>query len=327
MLQESLLKEDINSLPTNIYQYNNGVTNHLTPVQNIITNAKNLFASYLGVVVDVAEDNMSIKITSSRFYDEDTAKQIMYEPVWRYQSLGSYISEQGLPTMKVVTVSPDLIIVYMCPSDIPGSIGYGECVGCSEQKGHGDVEYDQVMLKESDEEELEPTDKSELASILASKNKVKAAQQFSELVSHVVELPDNYYFKAVRDEDGHESIALRCKYEKKRPFGQTKEYVKSVMNIYNTDADGIWVDGYDDEVSPLQSDLKNIIDQVLDFIGCTPGSDGCSFCMSTEHTTEEHPKEDEDTEEKSDDNKEKDAADLAKERDDAQLIQTQDNDK
>lgn len=324
----SMLKEAMANPagPANIAK---GVTNHLTPVENILTNVNNLFAVHLGVVATIAEDKMSIKLTSSRFFNEEATRAIMYECIWQNQSLATYISQQGLPVMKVIPVSENMIVVYMCPGDIPTAYGYedGQCAACTEQLGRGDIEYSQynTIIKE-EEEELEAQDKSELANLLNSRNKVKAAQQFAELVSAVVDLPDNYYFKAVRDEDGNESIALRCKYEKKRPFGQTKEYTKSVMNIYSTAEDGIWVDGYDDEINPIQQEVKDLVDQVLDFVGCTPGSDGCSFCMNIEGTEDpnedKESKEDKEGDDKQDskEEKDKDAADKAKEKDDASLM-------
>ena len=38
-----------------------GVTNHLTPVENIVTNVRNFFSSQMSMVVSKAEDGFSLK--------------------------------------------------------------------------------------------------------------------------------------------------------------------------------------------------------------------------------------------------------------------------
>ena len=61
-LVEHCLTSDVN--PGNSVDL--GVTNHLTPINNILTNVRNLYSD-VDIVAAVAEDGVSIKVHSSRF--------------------------------------------------------------------------------------------------------------------------------------------------------------------------------------------------------------------------------------------------------------------
>ena len=97
---------------------NTGVANHYTPIENIITNVKNLFAVHLGVVVGIGEDNVSLKLHSSKFVSSESIDKVLYEPLFNdYKTLDSYIREQGLTKMTKVNLGM-YYVVYYSPEDI-----------------------------------------------------------------------------------------------------------------------------------------------------------------------------------------------------------------
>ena len=100
-----------------------GVTNHYTPIQNILTNIKNLFCLLLGVVAEVGEDNVSIKLSSSQFVSKQKTEELlfraMYNDVFTYgtSSLYGYITAQGLPKVSFINLG-GYYVVYFSPDDI-----------------------------------------------------------------------------------------------------------------------------------------------------------------------------------------------------------------
>lgn len=293
-----------------------GVTNHLTPVENIITNVRNFFSSKLSMVVSKGEDGVSIKCTSSLWTDEENARSAMYWPVWNDRtSLYSYVSMQGLSCVKMIPIGQE-VVVYFCPSDIQQSYGYcGEddycapkALACTEQKIYhlGDVEYEQLGEIKEDawqpEQEIEDTQKKDVRELLASKDKVKAANAFAEILKQNMRMPENYYIKAVRDEDGNESVALRYRYEKRKPFGKTATVTKTLVNIYGLGDNGIWVDSADDP-NGLPEEMKGVIDDMLGFIGVRRTGDACCFTIAEDPDTADDLKSDPNNQD-NDDNKE-----------------------
>jgi len=279
-----------------------GVTNHLTPVNNIITNINNLFASQLSVVATPGPDNVSLICKSSFFYDEETTRRQIYLPVWNdTTSLACYVSQQGLNNIKIIpTGNGKECYVAFCPSDMP-QLGYNGCYDgnyedecapkCESRDIYGDVEYTQFTFEDGQEEnsnmnglknygfgdqEIESIQKKDLREILNSKDKVKGAKAFAEILARNMRMPENYYIKAVRDEDGNESIALRYRYEKKKPFGKTATLTKTVVNIYNTEDNGIWVD----DAENLPEEMKGIVDDMLNFVGVRRTGDPNTFSVS-----------------------------------------------
>ena len=102
---------------------NNGVTNQYTPVQNILTNSKNLFCQLLGVYAEVAEDGFSIKLSSVQFTSEQKTSEIlhrsMYNDAFSYgtSSLEGYIMSQGLRKVTLINLG-SYYVVYFSPEDI-----------------------------------------------------------------------------------------------------------------------------------------------------------------------------------------------------------------
>lgn len=273
--------------------FGTGVTNHLTPIQNIIININNLFASQLSVVALPTKDNMAIEVTSSFFYDEKTTWDQIYLPIWNnQQSLASYVSQQGLPLVKVWQDMTGWKVRF-CPNDIP-QMGYGNVPagipGCKCQESYNEYEYDQFMAEDGPkgdnmnglknygfgDQEIDAIQRKDLRDILGGSDKVKAAKAFAEILAKNMKLPENYYIKAVRDEDGNESIALRYRYEKKKPFGKTATLTKSIVNIYNTEDSGIWVD----DAENLPDEMKGIVDDMLTVIGVRRTSDANAFTVA-----------------------------------------------
>lgn len=282
-----------------------GVTNHLTPVKNIISNINNLFASQLSIVAFPGADNVSLIIKSSFFYDEETTRSQIYQKVWNDRtSLFDYVSQQGLPVVKIFQLGTEWICMF-CPSDMP-QFGYSDdssiekCpsnIKCEmkEQIPFGEVEYNSFVYEDGEDgdndnmnglknygfgdQEIESIQKKDLRTILGSKDKVKAAKAFAAILSKNMRMPENYYIKAVRDEDGNESVALRYRYEKRKPFGKTAMLTKTLVNIYGLDDNGIWVDGADDP-NGLPEEMKGVIDDMLGFIGVRRTGDACCFTIS-----------------------------------------------
>ena len=86
-----------------------GVTNHYTPVQNIVTNISNLFCVRLSIVATVAEDGFSVKLTSSKFTSKEAINKILNLPLYsdvNYQqsTLYAYIMAQGLTNVNIINL-------------------------------------------------------------------------------------------------------------------------------------------------------------------------------------------------------------------------------
>ena len=86
-------------------------------------NVKNLFATKLGIIVAVGEDNVSIKLSSSQFVSKQKTEELlfraMYNDVFTYgtSSLYGYITAQGLPKVSFINLG-GYYVVYFSPDDI-----------------------------------------------------------------------------------------------------------------------------------------------------------------------------------------------------------------
>lgn len=279
-----------------------GVTNHLTPIQNIVTNVRNLFST-LPIVASVAEDGFSIKLNSSQFTSETNINKLLYEPVWQNQSLYSYIRSQGLCSVRVVNVGM-YYIVYISPDDInvvaPGLEPTNAECPCSEMLDHNIEEAEMVSLisEGEDDDEIEELTKKRIKDIITAKDKVKAAKQFNILVSQQISLPMDYYFAGVKSKDGDESIALRWKFIKRRPHGKTAEITHSLMNIFGDGDEAVWVGDFDKKtIYQLPNETKKLIESILELIGAEKTSDSCIYKIPNK---EEDKKKEDDKMEESD---------------------------
>ena len=269
-MTESCVTADVN--PGNAYS-NTGVTNHLTPVANIVAQIRNLFSPLTGVVASIAEDGFSVKLNSSKFASQEEVNKILYDTcIMKGTCLASYIQQQGLTVMKMINVG-QYFVVYFCPNDIKGAGKTDEVpanLPCKEMQ-ELDIEETEMysLIKESDDdEEIKDITRQKVSELINSKDKVKAAKQLELLLTQELELPREYYFAGVKSKDGDESIALRWKYTKNRPHNKTSENVRSILNIYDMTGEGIWVQDFDkDSMVTLPDEVDKLIHSVLDFLG------------------------------------------------------------
>ena len=277
-----------------------GVTNHYTPVENIVTNIKNLFCAMLGVVVSVAEDGVSIKLHSSQFVSEKTVYDRLYQIMYNSQSLYSYITQQGLTVCKLVNVG-QYYVVYFCPGDLAIATAAdvdacaNKCVACPCQEmlelNIEESELSGIYESEDEEDELESIRNKQIAEIISMKDKVKAAKQFAAVVAQSISLPTEYYFSGVKSKDGDESIALRWKYIKRRPHNKSTEVTRSLMNIFGLGKDAIWVADFDkDSMFQLPEETKKLIENILEILGAEKTSDPCIYKIDDEETKENNKK-------------------------------------
>lgn len=257
-------------------QLTQGVMNHYTPIDNIVINVRNLFGALYGLVVSKAEDGVSLKIKSTNFTTPEATQQMLQSLTFDgFTFLYDYIFDQGLRTMKIVDLGTTCV-AYFCPDDL-GNVNV-KCSPCVDLKAAGITESEMYGPKESrcvnedNEVELEDHTKEELAEIINDTNKVKAANDFAAKIGNDVVLPENMYIKATKDAEGHESISLRYKTTRRRPFGGKVDVITSLMNIYKTGPAGIWVDAF---LNPdmYDEDTIDIINNILTFIGAEKTSD------------------------------------------------------
>lgn len=255
-----------------------GVMNHYTPIDNIIMNTRNIFGALLGLVVSKGEDGISLKIQSSSFTNPEVTRNILYNSTFDgHTYLYTYIMNQGLRGLKILDLG-STCIAYFFPNDLAEDPCSNEtCCGCKEMKESRIIECELATIEESSvneeqEVELEDRTKEELAEIINNNNKVKGATDFVNKMANVITLPENMYIKATKDIDGHESISLRYKTVKRRPFGGKMDSVTSLMNIYCTGANAVWVDAFLNK-GLYDDDVINVINSILQFIGAEETSD------------------------------------------------------
>jgi len=302
-MNEGCVTADVN--PGNAYS-NTGVTNHLTPVANIVAQIRNLFSPLTGVVASIAEDGFSVKLNSSKFATQEEVNKILYDTtIMRGTSLASYIMQQGLSVMKMINVG-QYFVVYFCPNDIKGAGKTDEVpanIPCKEMQ-ELDIEETEMysLIKESDDdEEIKDITRQKVSELINSKDKVKAAKQLELLLTQELELPREYYFAGVKSKDGDESIALRWKYTKNRPHNKTSENVRSILNIYDMSGEGIWVQDFDkDSMVTLPDEVDKLIHSVLDFLGAEETDNPAVWSLEGSEPGKKKDKEDDEDKNKED---------------------------
>lgn len=292
-----------------------GVTNHLTPISNIITNIRNLFAPIMQIIVEPGEDGSSMKLHSSKFTSIDEINKVLDTP-YMGSTLRNYILQQGLDSIKLVNLGM-YYVVYCYPSDIvtknPTSIN----TVCTEMLQINMEECELESLTESsiDDEELEDKAKQQLLKFIDGTDKVKCAEKLAELLADDLNLTSDYYFKGVKDTDGNESIALRYKFTKRRPFGKEVQLSKSLLNIYKSGDEAVWVEAF--LTRDKNSDaMNNIVETVLKLIGATPTDDPCVWSITSDTIDDlkddvKNNKDDEDNEDDDDLNKKQNTEDIS----------------
>ena len=331
---EHIKESKINNVVTFGNSLNNGVTNHYTPVQNILTNIKNLFCQLLGVYAEVAEDGFSIKLSSVQFTSEQKTSEILHRPMYNdafsygTSSLEGYIMSQGLRKVTLINLG-SYYVVYFSPEDIKAaqspinmennikgytSVGEysGEC--CPNPCEMKESLYDEFELcylnekednsnnsndnssdqnNDSSSDESNNTDNSsndnsnsdsddKISEILNSEDKVKAAKQLEIIISQKIQLSREFYFTAIKFKNEDEAIALRWKYDKKLPNGKSTENVRSIMHIFGTGENAIWVQDYaKDSIVELPKEIKQLIENVLKILGAKSTNDPAIFNLGS----------------------------------------------
>ena len=265
-----------------------GVSNHYTPINNILIAIRNLLCCRLGVIAEPGEDEVSIKLHSSKFTDENSINAILYDKIDRFTSLDSYIRMQGLTKRTIVDLG-SYKVVYYSPEDIKQA----ENPELMAQVPDVDIEPTTESLKaiKAILEEQQDDYTTDWVDILSNDDKNVAAALFYEKIKNKVDLPENYYVKATKDANDNKCVAIRKKYEFRKPFGEKIEKVKSLINIYSPD--NIWVSGYQDCITLSDTDSR-IIEKVLNLINAQKTDDCCKFTLTV--TKDEEPKEDENLE-------------------------------
>ena len=333
---EHIKESKINNGVTFGNSLNNGVTNHYTPVQNILTNIKNLFCQLLGVYAEVAEDGFSIKLSSVQFTSEQKTSEILHRPMYNdvfsygTSSLGGYIMSQGLRKVTLINLG-SYYVVYFSPEDIKAAQspinmennakGYscvgeysGECCPnpCEMKESLYD-EFELCYLKEKEDNSNNSNDNSDdqntnndsssdepnntdnssndnsnsdsddkISEILNSEDKVKAAKQLEIIISQKIQLSREFYFTAIKFKNEDEAIALRWKYDKKLPNGKSTENVRSIMHIFGTGENAIWVQDYaKDSIVELPKAIKQLIENVLKILGAKSTNDPAIFNLGS----------------------------------------------
>ena len=313
-----------------------GVTNHYTPIQNILTNVKNLFCLLLGVVAEVGEDNVSIKLSSSQFISKQKTEEIlwraMYNDVFTYgtSSLYGYITSQGLPTVTFINLG-GYYVVYFSPNDIktaedPTKMALNAMPEAANESMLDEFEIGTFIKEDDSEEEMKSETVSKVLKLLDGPDKVKAAKQLELLVSKEIQLPREYYFSAIKFKSGEEAIALRWKYTKKMPFGKaegdgeyketTVENTRSLMHIFGKGEKAIWVQDFDeDSLVELPEEVKKLIQSILDLLEAGETDNPSVFSLTGER---KERKDDENKDEDDDNNKDDDKGSKSDDDDDSE---------
>lgn len=278
-----------------------GVTNHLTPVGNIVAEIRNLYTPFISVVASVAEDGFSVKLNSSLFTSERAVYDVIYDTSKNYGiSIASLINQHGLNKIKLVNIG-QFYICYFMPDDINGvenepKEAIPSDIPCTEMLEYGiqEAELSTIVKESDDDEELEDENLKRLKEIFTMKDRVKAAKQLELLVGAEMELPREYYFAGVKSRDGEESIALRWRYSIKRPHGKTSDVVRSILNIYDDSAEGIWVQDFaKDSMFTLPKEVDTLIHSILDFLGASSTDDPSVFSLEENKHDKKDDKDDE----------------------------------
>lgn len=263
-----------------------GVSNHYTPINNILIAIRNLICCRLGIIAEPGEDEVSIKLHSSRFTDEESINAMLYDKIDRFTSLDSYIRMQGLTKRTIVDLG-SYKVVYYSPEDIKQA----ENPEVMAQVPDVDIEPTTECLENIKTilEEQQDNDKVDWIEILGNEDKNVAAALFLDKIKNKIDLPENYYIKATKDANDNKCVAIRKKYEFRKPFDEKIEKVKSIINIYSPD--NIWVSGYQDCITLSDTDSR-IIEKVLNLINAQKTDDNCIFTLISKQDEEPKGKDD-----------------------------------
>ena len=322
-----------------------GVTNHYTPVENIVTFLNNVFCVRLSIVAMKGEDGLSVKLTSSKFTSEKAVDELLYWNLndqaanYNESNMYSYITSCGLTKVNKINIG-GYWIVYFSPADIAGASQVQtisqDCCPCPVEACeslNNEFEMDSIIKEDDDEEEMKSQTVEKVLALLDGPDKVKAAKQLELLVSNEIQLPREFYFSAIKFKSGEEAIALRWKYTKKMPFGKaegeddyketTVENTRSIMHIFGKGKKAIWVQDFDKEsLIKLPDDVKKLIESILDLLEASKTDDPAIYGLTGERKEREDKDEDKDKDKDKDKEKDKDS----EEKDDEKKSEDKDKD-
>ena len=232
-----------------------GITNMYAPPQNVIVYLNNTICTAAGIVCDLASDNTTIKLTSSRFSNQEMTRSMIYDLLdfgGKRLSIYQILYDNGYNNIKILDYGNGNIAVFAAPVNVATA---DPCVGdkccdcdcecgcdCScckddkdkdkdkksskaksskgakKQANEAEVYYlDDNMITESEDEEVSESDIPKLIDILKKKDKVKAAKEFAQGLAKYFYLPKEFYFACVHPSYEIDNVALRWKYKKRVP--------------------------------------------------------------------------------------------------------------
>ena len=171
-----------------------------------------------------------------------------------------------------------------------------------------DFELSNIIKEDDSEEELKDITLEKVLQLLDMKDKVKAAKQLELLVSQQIELPREFYFAGIKFKTGEEAIALRWKYIKKLPTGQSSESVRSIIHIFGKGDKAIWVQDFaKDSIVKLPDDVVTLINNILEMLEAEKTNDPAIFKLTGERKERDNDnnKEDKDNKKSNDDSTKK----------------------
>lgn len=303
-LRESVLRENLSKNPGNGI----GLSNRYTPINNIVVDLKNYFGTAFGIVVTQGQGT-AIELRCSRWISKKEVENDLYNSIVAGSNIYQYTYSKGLQDMAIIQEYDRYMVVFYSKEVADGNADLIELAKSEQDIPTSKATYEgfdfeivkQCKINEEEEEEMEDTTYKKLDEILSMDDRVKAAVKFSDLVSTQMNLPPDYYFKAVKDKEGNESIALRYKTSKRRPFGKKAEVITSIMNIYGYGDEAIWIGGYDDPDS-MPDDQKQLLDNLLKFLGAEKTTDVCVYQLK--NPDEKDPEDDKNPEDGENDNTE-----------------------
>ena len=272
------------------------------------------------------EDNVSIKLSSSKFTSERAIDELLYMPLYNdafsSSSLYAYIVAQGLPKISKINLGGGYWIVYFSPDDIktakiPNQSNIAVMPTEALESFNSEFEYSNIIKEDDSEEEMKSETVEKVLALLDGPDKVKAAKQLELLVSNEISLPREFYFSAVKFKSGEEAIALRWKFTKKMPFGKaegdgeyketTVENTRSIMHIFGKGEKAIWVQDFDeDSIVELPEEVKKLIENILNLLEADETDNKAVYSLTGERKERKEKDDDKDKDKEVDEDDEDD---------------------
>ena len=268
MKKFTLLKENTTDKPGNDL-LKTGVTNHYMPIETILVNINNLYCCRLGIEAEKGEDNVSIRLSSSKFTNKDTTMDLLgfHLEDFNTPTLYDYLYNCGLTKYTCVNLGGGYCVAYFSPEDI--------------KTAENPVDMEENPACTCDDCCPCPCE--------ANAIKFKSGEEAIALRwKYTKKMP----FGKVEGEEGYKET--------------TVENTRSIMHIFGKGDQAIWVQDYDKEsIVQLPDDVKKLIDNILELLEAGKTDDPSIFKLTGERQERDN-KDDkkEDDEDKKDDKKE-----------------------